>query len=175
MLSRLLTEGIAEAPADAGPLQAVATGLARASNEMGPRNRELGPRLKAAVATSAELQERDALKSVGLAAAIATALLARGVPDPTAHLAGELGSSRSNGATRSGLKPAATPTTGSRSTPSQPWTSCGPRPPRSANDAARLPAEARNSSATRQPPTHPSCTTRLSTSSGSVLNALVQG
>jgi len=51
----------------------------------------LGPRLKAAVAASTELQECDALKSVGLAAAMTTALIARGVPDPTAHLAGELG------------------------------------------------------------------------------------
>jgi hypothetical protein len=58
---------------------------------MGPANRELGPRLKAAVAASTELQERDALKSVGLAAAMTAALLARGVPDPTAHLAAELG------------------------------------------------------------------------------------
>jgi hypothetical protein len=54
-------------------------------------NRELGPRLKAAIAASVELQERDALKSVGLAAAMTNALVARGVPDPTAHLAGELG------------------------------------------------------------------------------------
>ena len=61
------------------------------SNNARPSNREFGPRLKAAVAASAELQERDALKSVGLAAAMTTALLARGVPDPTAHLAGELG------------------------------------------------------------------------------------
>ena len=58
---------------------------------MGPTNRELGPRLKAAVAASTELQERDALKSVGLAAAMTAALIARGVPDPTAQLAGELG------------------------------------------------------------------------------------
>jgi GAF domain-containing protein len=43
------------------------------------------------VAASTELQERDALKSVGLAAAMTAALVARGVPDPTAHLAGELG------------------------------------------------------------------------------------
>lgn len=90
-LSRLLAEGIAEAPANAGPLDAVAAGLERASSAMGPMNRELGPRLKAAVAASAELQERDALKSVGLAAAMTTALLARGVPDPTAHLAAEMG------------------------------------------------------------------------------------
>ncbi|MFI9389574.1 TetR/AcrR family transcriptional regulator [Streptomyces bauhiniae] len=90
-LSRLLADGIAEAPADATPLQAVAAGLEHASSAMGPANRELGPRLKAAVAASTELQERDALKSVGLAAAMTAALIARGVPDPTAHLAGELG------------------------------------------------------------------------------------
>jgi hypothetical protein len=33
----------------------------------------------------------NALKSVGLATAMTAALIARGVPDPTAHLAGELG------------------------------------------------------------------------------------
>jgi AcrR family transcriptional regulator len=90
-LSRLLAEGIAGAPADATPLEAVAAGLERASGTMGPANRELGPRLKAAVAANTELQERDALKSVGLAAAMTAALIARGVPDPTAHLAAELG------------------------------------------------------------------------------------
>ena len=90
-LSRLLVEGIAEAPEGASPLEAVAAGLERASSAMGPMNRELGPRLKAAVASSAELQERDALKSVGLAVAMTAALVVRGVPDPTAHLASELG------------------------------------------------------------------------------------
>jgi AcrR family transcriptional regulator len=90
-LSHLLAEGIAEAPVSASPLEAVAAGLERASSAMGPMNRELGPRLRAAVAASAELQERDALKSVGLAAAMTAALVARGVPDSTAHLAGELG------------------------------------------------------------------------------------
>ena len=54
-------------------------------------NRDLGPRLKAAVSASTELQERDALKSVGLAAAMTAALIARGVAKPTAQLAGELG------------------------------------------------------------------------------------
>lgn len=58
---------------------------------MRPTNRELGLRLKAAVAASTELQERDALKSVGLAAAMIAALVERGVPDATAHLASELG------------------------------------------------------------------------------------
>jgi AcrR family transcriptional regulator len=90
-LSRLLTEGIAEAPPSASPLEAVAAGLQRASGVMGQMNRELGPRLKAAIAASAELQERDALKSVSLAAAMTQALAARGVRQPTADLAAELG------------------------------------------------------------------------------------
>ena len=70
VLSHLLAEGIAQAPPGASALEAVAAGLERASSAMGPANRELGPRLRAAVAASAELQERDALKSVGLAAAM---------------------------------------------------------------------------------------------------------
>jgi hypothetical protein len=90
-LSRLLAEGIAEAPAGASPLAAVAAGLQRVSSAMGPMNRDLGPRMKAAIAASTELQERDALKSVGLAAAMTAALIARDVPDPTAQLAAELG------------------------------------------------------------------------------------
>ncbi len=90
-LSRLLTEGIEEASAAASPLEAVAAGLERASTAMGPMNRELAPRLKAAVAASTELQERDALKTVSLAAAMTQALITRGVPGPTAALASELG------------------------------------------------------------------------------------
>ncbi|MFC9692639.1 TetR/AcrR family transcriptional regulator [Kribbella sp. NPDC056951] len=90
-MSRLLTEGIAEAPATATPLEAVANGLERAATVMGPMNRELAPRLKAAIAASTELQERDALKTVGLTAAMAEALTARGIADPVAALAAELG------------------------------------------------------------------------------------
>jgi AcrR family transcriptional regulator len=90
-LSRLLSEGIAEAPAEATPLQAVAAGLERVSAAMGQMNRDLGPRMKAAIAASAELRERDALKSVGLAEAMTATLVQRGVPDPTAQLAAELG------------------------------------------------------------------------------------
>jgi AcrR family transcriptional regulator len=90
-LSQLLAAGIADAPVGASPLEAVAAGLERVSSAMGAVNRDLGPRMKAAIAASAELQERSALKSVGLAAAMTTALVARGVPDAVAHLAGELG------------------------------------------------------------------------------------
>jgi len=90
-LSRLLAEGIAEAPADASPLEAVTAGLERASSEMGPANRELGPRISAAVAASVELQERALLKHAGLAAAMTAALVDRGAPEPVAQLAAELG------------------------------------------------------------------------------------
>ncbi|TDW91156.1 TetR family transcriptional regulator [Kribbella sp. VKM Ac-2566] len=90
-LCRLLVEGITTAPDSATPLEAVAGGLERASNEMGPMNRELAPRLKAAIAASTELQQRDALKTVGLAKAMTDALKSRGVSDPIAHLAAELG------------------------------------------------------------------------------------
>ncbi len=90
-LSRLLTEGIAEAPDGADPARGGRGRPPARLGRDGPLNRELGPRLKAAVAASAELQERDALKSVGLAVAMTDALVARGVPDPTALVAAELG------------------------------------------------------------------------------------
>jgi len=90
-LSTLLAEGILQAPPDAGPLAAVGAGLQRASSALGPTNRELGPRIKAAIDSSVELQERAALKNVGLAAAMTAALRERGVPEPTAQLASELG------------------------------------------------------------------------------------
>jgi AcrR family transcriptional regulator len=90
-LSRLLVEGIDSAPAQATPLSAVAAGLEHAASAMGPFNRELAPWLRAAIAANTELQERYALKQVGLAAAMAGALILRGIPDATARVAAELG------------------------------------------------------------------------------------
>ncbi|WP_144206585.1 TetR/AcrR family transcriptional regulator [Mycobacterium tilburgii] len=88
-IAQLLWEGIAAAPADATPLTAVYYGLKAAA--FTSFNRELAPRLKAAIAASIELQERNALKQIGLALAMAEALQARRVPEPTAVLAAELG------------------------------------------------------------------------------------
>lgn len=90
-LAMLLADGIQQAPADAGPMIAVSAGLQRASTAMGPANRDLGPRIKAAIASSVELQERAALKNIGLAASMSAALRERGVPEPVAQLASELG------------------------------------------------------------------------------------
>ncbi|MFD5463701.1 TetR/AcrR family transcriptional regulator [Kitasatospora sp. NPDC127059] len=90
-LSRLLTEGIDTAPPDATPLTAVAAGLERAAGEMTAFNRSLGPLLSAAVEANEELRSREALKHVGMAAAMAEALRRRGVPDTSAQVAAELG------------------------------------------------------------------------------------
>jgi AcrR family transcriptional regulator len=90
-LSALLAEGIAEAPADAGPLDAVAEGLRRAAAVYGPMSREIAPRLEAVVSASAELRDRNAQKAVGLAAAMEEALVARGAAPVVARLAAELG------------------------------------------------------------------------------------
>lgn len=90
-IGRLLAEGIAAAPVDATPLNAVCSGLRSAASAFTAVNRELAPKLKAAIAASAELQERNALKQIGLAAAMAAALRVREVSEPTAVLAAELG------------------------------------------------------------------------------------
>ncbi|WP_336628093.1 MULTISPECIES: TetR/AcrR family transcriptional regulator [unclassified Microbacterium] len=90
-MSALLAEGIAAAPPEASVLDAVADGLRRAASAYGPLSREIAPRLEAVVSASAELRERNAQKSVGLAAAMEEALVARGVAPVVARLAAELG------------------------------------------------------------------------------------
>ena len=90
-LSRLFAEGIAAAPSGVSPLSAVAAGLANAASAMTPFNRELAPRLEAVIATSKELQDRAALKQVGMALAMADTLRARGVQSQVASTAAELG------------------------------------------------------------------------------------
>jgi AcrR family transcriptional regulator len=88
---RLLADGIAAAPASATPLQAVAAALDAATATFTPRQREFGPRLEAVIAGNSELRERDVFKRAGLAAAMTEALEKRGVPDPAASLAADLG------------------------------------------------------------------------------------
>jgi len=89
-LSRLLEQGIAAAPRDASPLQAVAAGLDAALAAFAER-REFSIKMEAVVAANTELQERDSLKQAGFAAGISDALQRRGVPEMTARLAAEMG------------------------------------------------------------------------------------
>ncbi|UQS21837.1 TetR/AcrR family transcriptional regulator [Amycolatopsis thermalba] len=91
VLSRLISDGIAGAPASATPLHAVGAGLEAAATAFGPERREWSRQRQAVIADNRELRERELLKSTALTAAMADALRERGVPDLTADLAAEIG------------------------------------------------------------------------------------
>jgi AcrR family transcriptional regulator len=88
-LRDVLVAGVAGAPADATPSAAVASGLAAMAEELEPRRADLG--LHAAiVAAHPDLQERELSKLGALSRALAGALVARGVDEATAAVAGEI-------------------------------------------------------------------------------------
>ncbi len=91
ILSRIFAEAIADAPSSASPAEAVAAALTAAAAAMGPQRRERARQVRAVVAGHTDLRERELLKLATLRAAMAGALRARGVPDPTASLAAEIG------------------------------------------------------------------------------------
>jgi AcrR family transcriptional regulator len=88
---RLLADAIAAAPDAATPLQAVAAGLDALTATFTDERREFSARLMTVVAGNKELQERSVFKRAALAGAMTEALHKRGVPDPAASLAAELG------------------------------------------------------------------------------------
>ena len=91
-MTGLVTGAIAAAPATATPLEAVAHALDAAGREaFTPARREFTARRRAVIAANPELQEREALKGLGLTAAMAGALSRRGVPGLTSCVAAELG------------------------------------------------------------------------------------
>jgi AcrR family transcriptional regulator len=91
-LLRLFTEKIADAPAAAGPLDAVRAAL-EAAGEVAfvPERREFVRKRQSVVDANDSLRERELLKAAKLTAAMADALCARGVPDLVARLAAEVG------------------------------------------------------------------------------------
>lgn len=91
-MTGLLVQGVAAAPAAATPLEAVAHALDTVGREaFTPARREFSVQRRAAIAANPELQEREALKGLGLTASMTDALKHRGVPDLTSHVAAELG------------------------------------------------------------------------------------
>ncbi|MFD6155329.1 TetR/AcrR family transcriptional regulator [Nocardia sp. NPDC060256] len=91
-MTGLLVDGIAAAPAEAGPLDAVAHALTVIGREAFTSDRrEFGARRRAVLAAHPELREREALKGLGLTAAMVEALERRGVPTLTARVAAALG------------------------------------------------------------------------------------
>lgn len=88
ILEQAVVAGIAAAPAEVGPLDAVVGGF-RAAHEVLERDR--ARRRAPVVAAHRALQERELLKMASLSAAAAAALRDRGVPEPAASLAAEGG------------------------------------------------------------------------------------
>jgi AcrR family transcriptional regulator len=91
-MDELLAKAIAAAPAATPPLEAVAHALDAAGKEVfTTARREFIARRQAVIAANPELQEREALKNLGLIASTTGALERRGVPDLTARVAAQLG------------------------------------------------------------------------------------
>ncbi|MEU5309040.1 TetR/AcrR family transcriptional regulator [Streptomyces sp. NPDC021562] len=89
--ARLLADAITEAPGPATPLQAVGAAVDALADTFTDDRREFAARLRSVIAGNSELQERAAFKRGKLAKAMTDALHKRGVPEPTASLAAELG------------------------------------------------------------------------------------
>jgi AcrR family transcriptional regulator len=89
--SRLMADAIAAAPDSATPLQAVSAAIDALAVTFTDDRREFGARLRAVIADNSELQERALFKYAALAEAMTEALHKRGVSDPAASLAAELG------------------------------------------------------------------------------------
>lgn len=89
--NRITAEAIAEAPESATPLETVGLALDGLASSFTEDRRDIGRRLRAVIANSAELQERSASKRAALSEAMAQALRTRGVSELVADLAAELG------------------------------------------------------------------------------------
>src|SRR5947209_320402 len=89
-LQELMVSDVAGAPASAGPIEAVTAGLDAAGVLLQGR-RELARQRAGIIAANAELQERELIKLAALSAALADTLRRRGVGEPAASLAAEIG------------------------------------------------------------------------------------
>jgi AcrR family transcriptional regulator len=89
-LEDVLVQAVADAPAAAAPIDAVAAALAAAGALLQER-RESSRRRQTVIAASAELRERELIKLARLAVALAAALQRRGTPASAATLSAEAG------------------------------------------------------------------------------------
>jgi AcrR family transcriptional regulator len=91
LLKERILSGVAGAPEEDGPLDAVAAGLASAAAMLGESRRDLAAQRQAVIAANPELRERELAKLADYAIAVAGALHERGVRDLQATLAAETG------------------------------------------------------------------------------------
>ncbi len=87
----MFADAIANAPAEAGPLEAIGAALAAFAAGFADDRREFVAQRQAVIDANSDLKERDLLKAAALTAAMADALVARGVKPPTAKLAANIG------------------------------------------------------------------------------------
>jgi AcrR family transcriptional regulator len=92
VLSRLMADAIAGAPESATLPNVIAAALDAAARAFPPERRDLALQRQTVIAGNSDLQERESLKRATLTAAMADALRQRGVTEPTASLAAEIGS-----------------------------------------------------------------------------------
>jgi AcrR family transcriptional regulator len=90
MLREIYVSTIASAPDSAAPIDAVAAALEAAAPVFRERH-ELARQRQTVIAANPGLQERELLKRASFASAMADALRKRGVTDPAASLAAEVG------------------------------------------------------------------------------------
>jgi AcrR family transcriptional regulator len=88
---RLFAEAIAGAPDSATPLEAIGAGMAAVAADFGEERRDFSAKRQAVIGGNPDLQERELLKRAALTAVMAEALGARGVKEPTASLAAQVG------------------------------------------------------------------------------------
>jgi AcrR family transcriptional regulator len=91
VLQERIVAGVAGAPGDDGPLDAVSRGLDAAATVLGEFRRDLSHQRQAVIAANPELRERELAKLADYAAAVAAALRQRGVAELQATLAAEAG------------------------------------------------------------------------------------
>jgi AcrR family transcriptional regulator len=89
-LQERLVNGVATAPEGLSPLDAVAAAFA-AIDVFTPEFRPFSRLRQSIIAANAELRERELIKLAALSAALAGTLRRRGVKDPAASLAAEVG------------------------------------------------------------------------------------
>jgi AcrR family transcriptional regulator len=89
-LQELMVSAVADAPAAAAPIEAIAAALDVAGALLEERTEFSGQR-QAIIMANPELQERELIKLASLGAALAEALRARGVADQSASLTAEIG------------------------------------------------------------------------------------
>jgi AcrR family transcriptional regulator len=87
----LPAEAMAAAPEGATPLEAVGAGLRALGAVFTAERHPFAAQRQAVINANPELQEREALKRAAFGTAMRRALRRRGVPDPAATLAAEMG------------------------------------------------------------------------------------